>query len=222
MRRIYGVDRRCAEDLMHEGWYCAFSLQHIYAVLKQTHERNPSDDCFWLSFGYYGTRPCVAVRTFVVVAVSPGATAADRMAEPAEVTAACAPAVESPDADAVELCGRFVSGLLQRFRATGDRDCRCPATAVTFADKLMARSFDRLYDMMSHDLLRAADGDVRARPPPQLRLYDDLGEFTRLCSPLHEINRHAPPSASVAFPKTEFVSPSESGFRAGFRGGEND
>lgn len=126
------------------------------------------------------------------------------MAERPEVSAAYVLAVESPDADAVELCGRFVSGLFKRFRTTGGRDgpdCCCRATAVTFADKLMARSFDRLYDMMSHDLLRAADGDVRTRPPPQLRLYDDLGEFTRRCSPLHEINRHARPSVSVSFLK---------------------
>lgn len=147
-----------------------------------------------------------------MIAVSRGETATDRMAKRPEVSADCVLAVESPDADAVELCGRFVSGLFKRFRTAGVRDwpddC-CRVTATTFADKLMARSFDRLYDMMSHDLLQATDGDVRTRPPQQFRLYDDLSEFTRCCSPLHEINRHAPPSASVSFLITvPFGSPS--------------
>lgn len=192
MRRICGVVVALNISCTRR---CAFRVKHSSCVLRRT--TNVTRVTIVFDFLSVTTQTRRAVQTFVVVACVSPDTAADRMAERPEVAAACAPAVESPDADAVELCGRFVSELFKRFRTKGQPDCCCRATPITFADKLMARSFDRLFDMMSHDLLRAADGDARARPPPQLRLYDDLGEFTLLCSPLHEINRHAPPPVSV-------------------------
>lgn len=110
------------------------------------------------------------------------------------------------DVMVLKTCGQLVFDLFQQFgnndatstggdsysdmissTATADNSWSSNSSlGETYHDRLMARAFDRMYDVMSHDLEKV---DPYYQTPPNLHLYHKLYNFVRYYR-LHQINRY--------------------------------
>lgn len=110
------------------------------------------------------------------------------------------------DVMVLKTCGQLVFNLFEQLgnndaTSTGGDSCSdtisTTATADncwssnssvgdTYHDELMARAFDRMYDVMSQDLEKV---DPHYQTPPKLQLYHKLYNFVHHYQ-LHQINRY--------------------------------
>lgn len=102
------------------------------------------------------------------------------------------------DVDVLKRCGVLVFNLFKRSKDEAilesynidtlniSYDASYYSEGDTYIELVMRKTFDELYDTMSHDLEKA-DGIFMV--PSKLQLYDDLNDFIQK-DQLHQINRY--------------------------------
>jgi hypothetical protein len=104
--------------------------------------------------------------------------------------------IEMLDVNVLKRCGDLIFNLFRRLKNDEllDSNSSCSlstnmsfcSAGDTYMELIMMKTFDQLYDMMSHDLEKADSSYMVA---PKLHLYDDLNDFMRH-DQLHQINRY--------------------------------
>lgn len=113
--------------------------------------------------------------------------------------------IELLDVDILKRCGVLIFNLFSRLKNDellgSDSSCSLSTTTSfcragdTYMELIMMKTFDQLYDLMSHDLEKA---DSNYMVPPKLQLYDDLNDFMRH-DQLHQINRYRLINLNIRF-----------------------